>query len=476
MSIANDERSRRDVDVTYPSLHVRPPSGWVNDPNGPVFWRGRWHLFYQHNPYGPVHERIHWGHASSSDLVTWRDHPIALVPSDTGPDHRGCWSGCVVDDAGTATAVYTGVAEDVSQASICLAFADDDNLDSWTKAPKPVAEPPSGMALRGFRDPFVFTHDGRRYALVGAGLATGGAAMVLLYSCDNLREWTYLGPLLTGHNVVAAQHAPADIWECPQLVRLNDSWVLIVSLWTNEELGRVAYLTGQLVAHRDGLSFEPSAGGYVDEGHDMYAPAVLVEPDRVLMWGWTWEARPESDVEAVGWAGALTFPRTLAVDDAGELTSAPAAELSNLRGKAVGTSTTDSCPLPAGAFEVRWRRPARGVARLDLSLGGSDVALVLDEDAGTVSVEHDGVAPRHAGRHSTGVLAPASSREVRVLVDGSVVAVYVAGGPTFTERLYAAEGQPSLLRHMAIDAADDELTVWPLRRVPAATSPHAVEQ
>ncbi len=70
----------------------------MNDPNGPFLHHGRYHVFYQHNPDAPVHGNIHWGHASSPDLVRWEHHPVALTPTPGGPDEAGCWSGCVVDD------------------------------------------------------------------------------------------------------------------------------------------------------------------------------------------------------------------------------------------------------------------------------------------------------------------------------------------------------------------------------------------
>ena len=92
-----------------PRFRVRPPAGWTNDPNGPFRWQDRYHLFYQHNPHAPVHTNVHWGHASSADLAHWEHHPVALAPTPGGPDEAGCWSGCVVDDDGVPTAVYTSV-------------------------------------------------------------------------------------------------------------------------------------------------------------------------------------------------------------------------------------------------------------------------------------------------------------------------------------------------------------------------------
>jgi beta-fructofuranosidase len=99
-----------------PGYHVAPEAGWINDPNGPIEWDGRFHLFFQRNPLAAVWApRVHWGHAISDDLCAWSVWPDALEPSAAGPDaggsapaaalrRRGGWSGCVVDDAGTPTA------------------------------------------------------------------------------------------------------------------------------------------------------------------------------------------------------------------------------------------------------------------------------------------------------------------------------------------------------------------------------------
>ncbi len=105
-----------------PLYHFIAPANWMNDPNGVIFWKGKYHLFYQYNPNGPFWGTLHWGHAASADLVHWEDYPIALTPSQDGPDKLGCWSGCIVDDGGVPTALYTAPGPQ----TVCLATGDDD--------------------------------------------------------------------------------------------------------------------------------------------------------------------------------------------------------------------------------------------------------------------------------------------------------------------------------------------------------------
>ena len=404
-----------DHDPAFPQFHVRPPHGWLNDPNGPFLWRGRYHLFFQHNPDRPQHGDICWGHAVSDDLCSWSYEPVALTPTPGGPDEGGCWSGCVVDDDGVPTAVYTGFVDDEATATVCLATAADDDLRTWTKEPEPLLAAPEGSPWLGFRDPFLFTYEGRRYALMGAGLVGGGAPAVLLFGCDDLRRWTYLGPLLDGTDPVAAQVAPADIWECPQLALVDGRWVLIVSLWVDRTLQRVAYLVGGIESDGSGLRFRAANGGLVDHGSAFYAPAVLVEEDRVLLWGWSWEDRDEKRVAEAGWAGALTWPRELAMHPDGRLLSSPAPELGKLRAASTRFALSDGerIPLPAGALDIELMVRTRSAGPVTLRIGDLTGHLVLA-----------------VGTEAAGLLA------IRVVVDGSLVEVYVAGGQTFTERRY----------------------------------------
>ena len=99
----------------------------MNDPNGAIVWKGRYHLFFQHNPTAAFADNIHWGHAVSDDLVHWEDWPIALAPDPGGPDRQGCWSGCAIDAEGVPTLMYFGLPD-----GNCIATSDDDLL-TWRK-------------------------------------------------------------------------------------------------------------------------------------------------------------------------------------------------------------------------------------------------------------------------------------------------------------------------------------------------------
>ena len=115
-------------------FHFRPHWGWVNDPNGLIEWHGVHHLFFQHKPDWPHSDSLHWGHATSTDLISWTEQPIALTPGDSGEyDDGGCLSGCAVVTAEDCVAILYTAQHDGRQLP-ALATSTDPGLDMWTKS------------------------------------------------------------------------------------------------------------------------------------------------------------------------------------------------------------------------------------------------------------------------------------------------------------------------------------------------------
>ncbi|KKD03018.1 glycoside hydrolase family 32 protein [Streptomyces sp. WM6386] len=448
-----------------PRFRVRPPANWVNDPNGPFRWRNRYHLFFQHNPAAPVHANVHWGHVSSPDLAHWEHHPVALTPTPGGPDEAGCWSGCVVDDEGVPTAVYTGVdRHHTGLGSICLARAlvpQDETLTDWKPLPAPVVTgPPAGLDVVMFRDPFVFRSHGRRWALVGAGHADGTPS-VLLYDCDDLTDWRFAGVLLDGNDPVAVDvfGDKAVGWECPQLyVTASGEWVLVVSLWDGDPCS-TGYLTGRLQPGADGeLRFGTRAGGRLDHGRDFYAPAVLQEPDRALMWGWSWEAREQSDVDRAGWAGVLSAPRVVDVHPDGALRVVPAPELELVRAAEPFTTAPDRPRTLPDAYDLTVTASTRTTVSLLRSASGARLTVLLDPDEGTATLDRaDWPRTRPDGSAPIVVRVPAA--EARILVDGSLFELFVDGRATVTERVYR---RPDDVPELVVTGTGATVTGWEL--------------
>lgn len=309
-------------DSLRPVYHVTSSSRFINDPNGPVYFAGEYHIFFQHLPFwgDSIHNKPVWGHAASRDMVHWYHLPIALAPTPGTYDSEAIASGSCVIHNGLPTIIYTGV-EPQSQ---CLAVSHD-SLRSWTKDPSnPVLPaPPSLEGLRdGFRDPFVW-HEGDKWRmLVGSAFQNTGGT-VLLYESADLRKWDFLGPLCTGMGELCIQ------WECPAFFKLGDKHVLIVSpLYSNQPGLRamVKYSTGNYSNNR----FTPGVWKPVDLGGPTvyYAPNSFMDPaGRRILWGWIMADRPPQ----AGWWGCLSIPRVITPGENGDLRYEPIPELNRLR-------------------------------------------------------------------------------------------------------------------------------------------------
>lgn len=414
------------LDPAFPALHGRPDQGWINDPNGCIKVDGVHHLFFQFNPDAPTHGNVHWGHATSTDLVRWTQQPIALYPRKGAADAVGAWSGVIALDGDVPTAYYTGIAETEHDSQVMTATSDR-TLIEWKQEQQGILGMPDEPNIGDVRDPFLFTFDGTQYAIQGAGYKDG-TPVILLYRCHTMTNWEYLGPLVTGGSGVAQEWAPAQIWECPQLFVVDGQWVLMLSLWNRDDHGldRVTYLTGELSEGGSGLKFLPTGGGLIDAGPDFYAPQVVAgtaEEPRTLMWGWSWEkSRNDADILASGWAGVLSYARVLSFRD-GALRSEPVAEVATLRAgilheSTAGNSEQFAVPATSRAFEI-------------LADGAVELVLVDGESRGALQRV---VAAVDGGR---------------ILVDGSLLEIFTADGQATTVRAYPTATSYFLVRGAA---------------------------
>lgn len=452
-------------DAIRPIYHFLPRQNWMNDPNGVIHWKGRYHLFFQYNPAGAYHDNMHWGHAVSDDLVYWQELPIALTPDAGTADEGGVFSGCIVDDNGIPTAFYTGVNQGYSLQRQCLAVGDDD-LVTWQKhAGNPVipAPPPHANQLTDFRDPFVWRDENTWYMAVGSRIAGVGGA-VFLYKSSNLQNWHYLNPLFVGDS---ARHGP--MWECPNFFQLGEKWVLIVSSHSGQATGNVMYFVGDYRDHR----FYPEYESILDSGA-YYAPLThLDEKGRRLMWGWIREAR--SDVAQVesGWSGVQAIPRVLTLDAQHRIEMRPVAEIEQLRAQLlIPLADLQASPatLPGLAFdlEVSFRiedDQICGVVVKD-QYTNAKVWITYDPTLETLNVNHnlsedDKVVVLHGRRHR---LEPDETLDLRVLFDKSVIEVIANHRTSITQRVYPTRLTPVQLDFECADRVSS-FEIWEMKAI-----------
>ncbi len=442
-------RRKLATDPQRPQYHFLPAANWMNDPNGPLQWKGEYHLFYQYNPNGAFWGTMHWGHARSRDLVHWEHLPIALAPTKGGPDKDGVFSGSAFVNRGVPTLVYTGVNPETQ----CLASSDD--MIRWKKfAGNPViASPPLGLRVTGFRDPSVWREGDTWLLTVGAGFRGRGGAVLLYASKDGI-QWDYLHTLWEGPAFVsqASKDWPAndpvstgEMWECPDFFPLGDKHVLLVSTQ-----GFVFYLIG---SYRD-RKFHPESQGRADLGGHVYAVKTMTDDrGRRILWGWIREARSEPAYRAAGWAGVTTLPRVLTLRQDSRLGIEPAEELTTLRGDhrrmanvAVSPETSallegvrgdrleivaEFDPGDAEEFGLRLRSAPQGQEQTLLVCSRKKRRLFLDPTRSSLSLD-----VQRDVQGGSFELQPDEKLRLRIFLDGSVVEVFANGRAALAERVY----------------------------------------
>lgn len=439
-----------------PCVHFTPPANFCNDPNGCVYHDGRWHLFYQHNPFGDTWGHMSWGHASSRDLVTWAHHPVAIPEADGVMAFSGS---AVVDahdtagfGAGALVAIYTGhhVADDREDQR--LAYSRDGG-ETWTVYDgNPVLD-------RGgvhFRDPKVFWHE-----------PTGRWVMVVLravdrvaqfYGSDNLKSWTLLSEFGEAEASTSGYGAPnVPNWECPDLFELpvegepgETRWVLKVDIGDNAIAGGSGgqYFVGRFDGERFHPDHPPEKTLWLDHGRDFYAAQSWNHaPDGRRTWiGWMSNWRYAGTTPTFPWRGQMSVPRELRLVRTPRgirLRQRPVPELTSARGD---RWEQREVPIPAGvqrldvegeALDLEVVFEAGTAARYGLYVrvgAGQATRIGYDVPSGRLYVDRMGAGepafhPEFPAVHAAIVRPDRLGRvALRVIVDVGSVEVFANGG------------------------------------------------
>lgn len=325
---ANELLLKLQNDPLRPKYHFTAPWGWINDPNGPIFWKGRYHLFYQFYPHAAYWKSIQWGHASSKDLIHWTHHPVALAPEPGKPDWNGCYSGGAVINNGVPTLVYLGVPK-----GICIATSTDDELIHWTKHPQnPVIPYPRPEEQKEYKvfDPCVWQHNGTWYALSGWGRCFARpnepeGDIAYLFKSPDLVNWEYLHPFYASNRGWTEADEDCAV---PNFFPLGDKHVL---LFASHKRG-AQYYVGRY--QDDKFMIEQHARLNWTGGQLIAPNTMLDDKGRRIFFGWVQEGRDQDTHRAAGWAGMMTIPRVLTLATDGKeplLRMSPAPEIENLR-------------------------------------------------------------------------------------------------------------------------------------------------
>lgn len=443
-----------------PRFHITAPANWLNDPNGLTYLNGRYHLFYQYNPAAPQWGPPQWGHVSSADLIHWRQHDVALRPQDGGPDRDGCWSGCLRVIDGQPRIYYTGIIEDGGgrAESVCLAHGSAD-LSRWRLHPANpiVAGPSAELGSSYHRDPFLWQDARGWHLLLGSGRAAPDVhGCAVLYHSDDAISWTYGGLFTEGPRraggIDLGQH-----WECPQLLMIGQTAVLIISVQdpdAERPLMHTVYALGTI----DNYRFRPRTWGLLDHGDAFYAATTGHDADGCpLAVGWVQERLPAQEQSHLRKVGALSMPRALWVAG-GELHSAPARQLSSLRG-ITRHPHGEACPLGA-QFKVVASTGAHGTlgaVSLRSTDGGMLTVSVTASRLTLQIADQDGGEARRLG--APFARTPAPGMTIEIYGDGSLIEVFCAGRAV-TTRWYRDPRQTELLGMGTDGTTSGDLHAW----------------
>lgn len=459
-------------DVARPRHHLTPRQGWLSDPVGLLYHEGVYHCAYQHYPHGLDWGPMHWGHATSTDLLTWVDAGVALAPDADGFIYSGS---AVVDEDGVAgygggamIAYFTLHSGSLEAQSFAVSV---DSGRSWQRPERsPVLSPPPGVA--DFRDPRVFLWDGtagRRWWIML--LAVGGS--IQFYRSTDLRSWELVSTFLAGTG-------PNETWETPDLIPLHgeseagDGWVLTIGVLIDGPGSATCmrYFVGDF----DGIAFvrgPDCEAALVDHGPDFYAGQSWSHAPDPTWTGWVNNWAYARELPAVGWKGVLAIPRRLSlrtIDGRRRLRQSPVRpglpavpEQRNL--------TVDGSRFRASAhLDATCTIPEDASGEVRLHLIGSDsrsVTLIwvpgeqasLRLDLRSVRGEAYGsVVPRV---FTAPLLQEQGPTAVRILLDGCVLEVFADDGLTV---LTALLPQDWTLEEIEVDSARDAgevaVSIW----------------
>lgn len=484
----------RASELFRPHYHFTPERNWINDPNGLVFFRGEYHLFYQFNPLGNTWGHMSWGHAVSRDLLHWESLPLALAEADGVMIFSGS---ALVDWSNTSgfgsrgqpplVAVYTGNRIADGRQAQCLAFSTDRGR-SWTKfGGNPVLDQDS----TDFRDPKVFWYKPARQWVMVVSMAQ--RRQVQFYSSANLKDWTRLGQF-------GPVGATNGVWECPDLFPLRvegqgrrTAWVLVVNVASGSPAGGSG--TQYFIGRFDGHTFTPDEWTgqtrplWADYGSDCYAAVSwsdLPKHDGRRIWlGWMSNWQYAKDLPTSPWRNAMTLPRELALRDTGpglQLVQQPARELRRLRGShhSFKDGSLDQANqwlrkkhLGGDCFEMEvvLEPGNHGQCGLRLRKGPDQQTVVgFDEVAQRVFVDrsHSGNVsfnPAFAGIHHASARTPDGLLKLHLFMDACSLELFVNDGErVFSELLFPAPGaQGAEFFSRASTAMVRSATVWTLR-------------
>ena len=438
----------------YPSYHMAAPAGWINDPNGFSVFKGEYHFFYQHYPYDVKWGPMHWGHAVSKDLVHWEHLPVALAPDKLYDASGGCFSGSALEHAGKLYLMYTGhvdlpvpTAEGINRIETQNLAVSSDGVNFSKIAANPVLFVPADkgdISGNDFRDPKMWAHGRKYYAVVGSRNKAETVGQALLFESTDMEHWSFKSIM------ARSEGNQGDMWECPNFATIDGQDVLILSPMNVKAEGnkflnlqQSGYMLGEM-NYGTGI-FTHGAFESLDAGFDFYAPQILQAPDgRCILIGWLDMWGTPMPEQADGWAGQMTVPRELHIRD-GKIISTPIKELEALRWEKVSyenlafnkATKLDGVRGDVGELLATVDLTRSRNFSIELRSSGSEkTVLSYDKATRIVKLNRDKSGKALRGEREI-KLAPADEMKLQIFIDRSSLEIFINDGEAvFSTRVY----------------------------------------
>ncbi|WP_456275129.1 glycoside hydrolase family 32 protein [Bacillus sp. AK128] len=462
----------------YPTYHMAPQVGWMNDPNGFSYYKGEYHVFYQHHPFSPNWGPMYWGHAKSKDLSTWEHMPIALAPSEEY-DKDGCFSGSAIEIDEKMYLFYTGNVwtgedrdHDLKQVQ-CMAISEDGIHFKKDEQNPIITEAPAGdIHPFHFRDPKVWKKDDIYYMVLGSKTEEN-IGQILLYQSKDLHTWEFINVAATGKGNFGF------MWECPDIFQLEGHDILLMSPqgmkpddYKYHNLHQSGYVMGTLDYEKGKLQHGPFE--LLDYGFDVYAPQSTIDDQGrrvIISWMNMWESdMPEQKDE---WAGALTIPRVMTIED-DNIRFRPVPELQSLRKEKVAyqnikvNGSIELEGINGNSIEILATIDASEASRFGIKLRvnkklGEETVLTFDKSNGLFSFDRENSGAGPKGIRNAPVKLQNNKLHLQIFLDQSSVEVFINNGEkVMTGRIYPNQQSSNIQFFSDGESHIVELEKWKL--------------
>ncbi|WP_144554315.1 GH32 C-terminal domain-containing protein [Bacillus sp. X1(2014)] len=470
-----------------PNYHFTAPQHWMNEPHAPIYYNGKYHLFYQFNPAGPFWHQIHWGHATSTDMIHWEDRPIALSPTEGTAARDGVWSGSATYDKNGVPVLFFTAGNDEMNPNQMTGMArqedaTDVNLNHWNMNPAPVTvqaeniETPKGKVIFGqFRDPYVWKEGDKWYQLVGSGINEAGGT-ALLYTSEDLEHWKYEKPLIIGDKVKYPR--TGDVWELPSLVPIKNKetgeqkYVFMISPYFMSPSPDAARNTFYWIGTWDPgrLEFipdheEPKLFDYGE--HFTGAQGFIDGQGRTIVTSILQDRRSEREKYQSGWAHGAGLPLEIYLNDEHDLGIRPIEEVQSLRSKelisvenvSMAEANKQLRKIQSNQFEIELEidvsnTKAAGLKLLKAPNEQEETTIFYDKERKTIQIDRQrsSINPDiEKGIQGGALNLPDHILRAHLFVDKSIVEAYFNNEKSISSRVFPSLDQSKGLEVFGVD-------------------------